>query len=133
MDVVSVYVEVEINPTESEEKVRQAVENIFGKLVTQTQSLGRVIMLRGRAEGIEVLTKLCNLLRRQRIRAAARKEFFQGMSGKTVDFCLNKQVAFAGHVSFSKESGESPLGPIRVRIETENPRELIDWLAPRVT
>jgi predicted RNA binding protein with dsRBD fold (UPF0201 family) len=26
---------------------------------------------------------------------------------------------------------ESPLGPIRVKIKCENPRQLIDWLAPR--
>lgn len=30
MDEVSVHVEAEINPTESEEKVKRAVENVFG-------------------------------------------------------------------------------------------------------
>jgi predicted RNA binding protein with dsRBD fold (UPF0201 family) len=29
--------------------------------------------------------------------------------------------------------GESPLGPLRIMIECENPRQLIDWLAPRTT
>jgi hypothetical protein len=46
---------------------------------------------------------------------------------------LNKQVAFAGHVSFSKEVAESPLGPIKVKIESENPRDLIDWLTPKTS
>jgi predicted RNA binding protein with dsRBD fold (UPF0201 family) len=57
--------------------------------------------------------------------------FFGGIRGKTISFCLNKQVAFAGHVSFSEEVAESPLGPIRVTIESENPSQLIDWLASR--
>ena len=44
-------------------------------------------------------------------------------------FFLNKQAAYAGHVSFSAPDGESPLGPIQVVLETENPEQLIDWLA----
>ena len=32
MDDVTVHVEVEINPTETEDKVKQAVENMFGPM-----------------------------------------------------------------------------------------------------
>jgi predicted RNA binding protein with dsRBD fold (UPF0201 family) len=131
MDEVSLNVEVEIHPTESEEKVKRAVENIFGEISMQIKPLSRGSLLIAEAKGLESLTKLYNLLRRERIRDAARGIFYDGMRGKTVSFCLNKQVAFAGHVSFSKETAESPLGPIKVRIECENPRELIDWLAPK--
>ena len=35
MDRISVHVETEIGPTESEEKVRKAVENIFGGVPMQ--------------------------------------------------------------------------------------------------
>jgi len=79
------------------------------------------------------LTKLYNLLRRERIRDAARAVLFGGMSERTIVFYLNKQVAYVGHVSFSQPVGESPLGPIRVEIECDNPREIIDWLAPKTT
>ena len=41
---------------------------------------------------------------------------------------LNKQVAFAGHISFSAPEGESPLGPIRLSIEAQDPVDVIDWL-----
>jgi predicted RNA binding protein with dsRBD fold (UPF0201 family) len=57
--------------------------------------------------------------------------FYEGLEGNAVNFCLNKQVAFAGHVSFSKEVAESPLGEIRIKIGCDSPRQLIDWLAPR--
>lgn len=131
MDKVSVYVEAEINPTESEEKVKRAVENIFGNIQFKTQPLYKGSLLTAEAKGLEALTKLYNLLRRERIRDAARGVLFNGLSGKTISFCLNKQVAYAGHVSFSEETAESPLGPIKVKIECDNPRELIDWLAPK--
>ncbi len=131
MDEIKVHVEVEINPTESEEKVKIAVENIFGNIPMQIKHLHKGKLLVTEAEGMEALTKLYNLLRRERIRDAARRTLFEGLNGKTISFCLNKQVAYAGHVSFSKEVAESPLGPIKVTIECENPRELIDWLAPK--
>jgi len=128
---VSVYVEVEINPTESEDKVKKAVENVFGSILMQIKPLHKGSLLVAEAEGLEALTPLGNLLRRERIRNAARRVLFEGLNGNVISFCLNKQVAYAGHLSFSKAVAESPLGPIRVRIECENPRELVDWLAPR--
>jgi predicted RNA binding protein with dsRBD fold (UPF0201 family) len=131
MDEVTVYIEAEINPTESEEKVKRAVENIFGDVQTKIQPLHKGALLIAEAKGLEALTKLYNLLRRERIRDAARGALFEGLSGKTISFCLNKQVAYAGHVSFSREVAESPLGPIKVKIEYEDPKSLIDWLAPK--
>jgi len=131
MDEVSVHVEVEINPTESEDKVKEAVENMFGNVPVQIKPLHKGSLMVAKVEGLQVLTKLQNLLRRERIRSAARAVLFEGLKGNVISFCLNKQVAYAGHVSFSKELAESPLGPIRVRIECKDPRELINWLAPK--
>jgi predicted RNA binding protein with dsRBD fold (UPF0201 family) len=131
MDEVKIYIQVEVNPTESEEKVKRAVENVFGNIQTKVQPINKGSLLTADIQSLESLTKLYNLLRRERIRDAARRALYEGLTGKTINFCLNKEVAFAGHVSFSKEVAESPLGPIRVKIECENPRELIDWLAPK--
>jgi predicted RNA binding protein with dsRBD fold (UPF0201 family) len=128
MDDVTVRVETEVNPTEDEEKVKMALANVFGALsvVAKPSNVGNLLV--GEARGREALDNFRNLLRRERVRNAARRVLFAGIRGKTISFFLNKQVAFAGHVSFSQETGESSLGPIRVVIECENPRELIDWL-----
>jgi len=131
MDKITVRVEVKVNPTEDLEKVKQAVENIFGKVEYELKPLHRGSLLIAKTRGSSGLTKLYNLLRRERIRAAARSVLFEGVNGKTITFYLNKQVAYVGHVSFSKPVAESPLGPIKVQIECEDPRELIEWLAPK--
>jgi uncharacterized protein len=68
------------------------------------------------------------ILQRDRIRAAARSVLRRSVDGNRIVFFLNKQAAHAGHVSFSAPEGESPLGPIQVTVETENPEKLIDWL-----
>jgi predicted RNA binding protein with dsRBD fold (UPF0201 family) len=128
MDEISVQIEAEINPTESGEKVKKAIQNIFGNVETKVQSIYKGGLLTAETRGLEALTGFHNLLRRERIRSAARAIFYRGLSGETITFYLNKQVAFAGHLSFSKEVGESPLGPIKVKIMCENPKELINWL-----
>ncbi len=133
MDKISVQAEADINPTENEDKVKRALENMFGSLELdfKDQKQGRLLI--GKGKGVEALTKLYNLLRRERIRDAARAILYDGLSGKSIVFYLNKQVAYVGHVSFSNPVGESPLGPIRVEIQSDDPRELIEWLAPRTT
>ena len=52
----------------------------------------------------------------------------RSVDGNRIVFFLNKQAAYAGHVSFSAPDGESPLGPIQVIVETENPEHVINWL-----
>jgi len=128
MERVTLHVEADVNPTESEEKVRLAIENVFGAVETKAEPVYRRVKISATGKGSEALTKLYNLLRREHIRAAARKVLVTGIDRNTIRFCLNKQVAYAGHVSFCQEEAESPLGPIRVKIECENPRWLIDWL-----
>jgi predicted RNA binding protein with dsRBD fold (UPF0201 family) len=128
MDDVTVQVEAEINPTETEQKVKQAIENMFGLMNMQTKPLRKGSLLSAEAKGQEALSKLRNLLQREHIRAAARTVLVHGLEAKSLNFSLNKQVAFGGHVSFSTEPNESPLGPIKVKIETENPRRIIEYL-----
>jgi predicted RNA binding protein with dsRBD fold (UPF0201 family) len=133
MDMITVRVETEINPTETEEKVEKAVSNIFNDASAEVRQSYKRSILYATAEGCESLIKLRNLLSSDRIRDAARKVFFRGLRGNTIQFCLNKQVAFVGHISFSGETGESPLGPIKVTIESDDPQQLIDWVASRTT
>jgi predicted RNA binding protein with dsRBD fold (UPF0201 family) len=131
MEQVTVRLETEINSTESEDKVKTAVNNIFSNLsiAIEPSAIGNI--LNAKADGHEAIVKFRNLLRNDRIRDAARKVLFRSISGNTINFCLNKQVAFAGHVSFCEENAESPLGPIKITIETNNSRELIEWLAEK--
>lgn len=128
MEQITVRVEAEINPTEAEDKVKVAVANMFGHMPTTTEpsQIGSVLV--GEALGRAALENFRNVLRRDRVRNAARKILFAGLRGNSIVFFLNKQVAFAGHVSFSQAEAESPLGPISVVVNCENPRELIGWL-----
>ncbi len=131
MEQVSVYVETEINPTEDESKVKSAVNNVLSNSVMSFEPAQKGKTLIAKAQGQDALIKFRNILRNDRVRDAARKMLFKSTHGNRIEFCLNKQVAFAAHVSFCEENCESPLSPIKVIIETEQPQQLIVWLVEK--
>jgi len=112
-----------LNPTEDEEKVVKSILSIFKVKVNVMQN--EII---GCSEDINSLEKLKRMIRQRRIRSAARAVMRGGIRGNIVEFYLHKQAAYAGKVSFSNAEGESPLGPIRVTIKTDDPNKLINWL-----
>jgi predicted RNA binding protein with dsRBD fold (UPF0201 family) len=128
---VTVFVETEIYPTESEENVKTAVTNFLDNATLTVKPAAKGSTLTAVAKGEASLIKLRNMLHNDRIRDAARRILFKSIRGNMISFCLNKQVAFAGHISFSEATGESPLGPLRVNIETDNTELLIGWLAEK--
>jgi predicted RNA binding protein with dsRBD fold (UPF0201 family) len=128
---VTVFVETEIYPTESEENVKASVTSFLDNAAITVKPSAKGSTLYAIAKGQESLIKFRNMLHNDRIRDAARRFLFKSIRGNMISFCLNKQVAFAGHISFSEQIAESPLGPIRVNIETDNTEQLIDWLAEK--
>jgi predicted RNA binding protein with dsRBD fold (UPF0201 family) len=128
---VTVFVETEIYPTENEENVKASITSFLDNAAITVKPAAKGSTLTAIAKGQESLIKLRNMLCNDRIRDAARRFLFKSIRGNMISFCLNKQVAFAGHISFSEQTAESPLGPIRVNIETENTEQLIDWLAEK--
>lgn len=131
MNRITIRVEADINPTEDPNRVKRSIENIIGNAEFDIRPQKRGSLMVAKTKGTEGLTKFQNLLRRERIRNAARAVLFQGLSEKSIIFYLNKQVAYVGHLSFSQPTAESPLGPIKVQIHCDKPREIIEWLAPR--
>ena len=128
---VTAFVETEVNHTEDENKVQTAVNNVLGNALITLKASQTGSTLTAEAKGLDSLIKLRNILRNDRVRDAARRILFKSIRGNEIRFFLNKQVAFAGHISFSEETAESPLGPIRFVIETNDPVQLVEWLAEK--
>jgi len=80
------------------------------------------------SDDIACLEKLRLILQRDRIRAAAGAVLRRSVEGNRIRVFLNKQVAYAGHVSFCQPEGESPLGPIIILIEADDPFYVVNWL-----
>ena len=117
-----------MRPTEDPERVKKALSNLFSGDVETKGEVDDYGSARLVGQGPGCLERFRMILQRDRIRAAARAQLFRGLEENRITVYLNKQVATAGHVSFSAAEGESPLGPIRLTIESKEPVEVIDWL-----
>jgi predicted RNA binding protein with dsRBD fold (UPF0201 family) len=129
MDPITVSIATEIKPTENQERVKRAIMNIFGNIQPKIDIDHESRIMKVQLIGEESLLRFKDMLRLDQIRDAARKALSKGISEKTIIFYLNKQVAFVNHISFSEELAESPLGPIRVQINCDKPKALVNWLA----
>ena len=127
LEEVTIIVKSDILPTEDESKVERAVRNIFPLIeVHLEENNGRKI--KGYGKGLKILSELRNLLKRNRIRAAARSIMLNSISASSMTIALNKQAAYAGHISFTTDPNESPLGPLFLTIQSSNLQVVIDWL-----
>ena len=57
-----------------------------------------------------------------------RRNLEKNTQADTTWFYLNKQAAFVEKIVICEEANESPLGPIKVILQSSNIDELIDWL-----
>ncbi|UCH37309.1 MAG: hypothetical protein JSV76_06440 [Candidatus Bathyarchaeota archaeon] len=128
MNGVNVVITVKIFPTESVEKVQQAVQNLFPTVTEKFQSQQLESHLHIEVNGESGLTLIFARLREQRILAAARRVFRRGLAEKSVLFYLNKQAALANRISFCEPMDELSLGSIKVQIFCDDPEGIIDWL-----
>ncbi len=88
--------------------------------------------LRIASEDRGCLGRIHDQLRDRHVRSAARRLMLkQGRLENGLRLLFNRQAAFVGVVSLCSDGLESPLGPIIMEIESQDPDQLIDWLAPR--
>jgi predicted RNA binding protein with dsRBD fold (UPF0201 family) len=124
---VELKVEAPVNPSEDPQKVIDAIESVIGRCSPEFRYGSRVV---GRATGIEPLSLLYEQVRSRSAMGVLRRMLLDNRAGDSTWFLLNKQAATAGIAAVIEEEPESPLGPIRVTISSEELDTLIDWLVP---
>jgi len=128
MEKTKIRVEAIVNPTEDEGKVSEAIRRIFPSIILSFEQHFNYGRLTGTYEGREGLATMRMLIRARRIRAAARAFLKRHKTNNILSFLLNKHAASAGRVSFCEDESETPLGGIRIVIESGDVDELIEWL-----
>ncbi|MEM0026327.1 MAG: RNA-binding domain-containing protein [Ignisphaera sp.] len=129
-----IRIEAEVRPTEDLNKVIKAIKNIFNFRNIKVEELGnerKLIIIE--ENNVEALTKLRDILRRQRILDTARNILLKNYKGNVIEVKLNKQAAYQGIVSFVDSDNESPLGPINMVISSDKIELIIDWLTPKTS
>src|SRR6056297_492794 len=132
--MIELEVETEVRPTESEEKIREALETLypFSRYTRTDPDYRNVYRIKAKGEGAETLKNLFEQVRRQRIVQTLRNQILSIMdlNNNEVEFMVNKQALTRGKISLCTMARESPLGPVHIRISGNDIEEIIDYLFP---
>ena len=120
--MTAIRISCRINPTESPKKVRKALTNLFGDI----EFMEAEDMFTAELEDYLSLRELRVRIAQDKIRTTMSNVLTRWTDGGRLSFGLNRQAAFAGHVSLTLEN-EDPLGPIQVLVEGDV-EELVTFL-----
>ena len=115
-----------INPSEDIDKIRTAVSNV---LIDMNERIAGNSVI-ANSNNYESLSKIYEIVRAKNITKAYRRNLRQNIVDDSTWFYLNKQAAFADVIALCDEDDLSPLGPIKIVLQSKNIRDVIDWLVP---
>ncbi len=128
---VKVRVEAWLNPSEDASKVMRAVMNVLGGRRTgEVTERVEDRLITVEAAGAQSLLALREQARYRRVMAVLRRLLLENRVGNRTHVYINKQAAYVGLISFVESEEESPLGPIVLRLESDDLDSLIEWLVP---
>ena len=112
-----------VNPSENISKIKKAILNIL--LDAQIEITNDIVTA---TANIDSLSKIHEVISSRNTQKAYRRHLDRNLMDDSTWFYLNKQAAYANTVALCSESDESPLGPIKIILNSKNIEQLIDWL-----
>ena len=113
-----------INPSEDPKKVKQAITNILFDVDVEINKES----LKATSTNLESLEKIYEAIHSHRSKNAYRRQLNQNLRDDSSWFYLNKQAAFVNTIALCSESEDSPLGPIKIVLNSKNIDIIIEWL-----
>jgi len=115
-----------INPSEDIDKIRTAVSNVL--IDMDEKIVGNSLI--ANSNNYESLSKIYEIIRAKNIKKVYRRNLRLNIVDDSTWFYLNKQAAFANVIALCDEDNQSPLGPIKIVLQSKNIRDVIDWFVP---
>jgi predicted RNA binding protein with dsRBD fold (UPF0201 family) len=116
-----------VAPSEDPLKVLTAMQWILGGDCDYSLARSRT-SIRLLSNSPRCLQRLHDQLRDRHVRDAARRLMLRLLDGSKLTIMLNRQAATAEVVALCTSATESPLGPLTMEVESDDPQQLIDWL-----
>ena len=113
-----------INPSEDIDKIRTAVSNVL--IDMDEKIVGNSLI--ANSNNYESLTKIYETIRGNNSQNTYRRHLRANTDKNSTWFYLNKQAAFVDVIAICNEADESPLGPIKIVLHSENIEDVIEWL-----
>ena len=113
-----------VNPSESIEKIEQAISNIFPYSIINNNDFS----ISAQSKELRSFEKIYQFIHNNNLQKIYLRSLEDNLRDDTTWFYLNKQAAFVEQIAICEESNESPLGPIKVILTSSNIDAIIDWI-----
>ena len=113
-----------IKPSEDPKKVEQAVSNV---LVDMDVNINKNT-LKATSRNLASLSRISETIKARKTQNVYRRQLNQNLVEDSTWFYLNKQAAFANTVALCSEAEESPMGPIKIILNSNDIERVIEWL-----
>ena len=114
----------DIQPSEDPEKIKNALSNILPdskiKIEDKTAKFS--------ANNLESLGRIFETIHSRKSQRAYLRHMKRNLNDDSTWFYLNKQAAYANSVALCDEADESPLGPIKIILRSNQIEQVMDWL-----
>ena len=111
--------------SEDSDKVIQAVSNIFPHSTINNE----IFLIKAQSNELRSLEKIYKSIIFTQSQKSYMRNLENNLDGNTTWFLLNKQAAFVDQVVICDKAEESPLGPIKVILNSSNIDGIIDWIS----
>jgi predicted RNA binding protein with dsRBD fold (UPF0201 family) len=114
-----------VNLSEDPKKVEQAISNIFPHSTIKNENFS----IKAQSNELRSLEKIYESIVSTQSQKSYTRNLENNLDGNSTWFFLNKQAAFVDQVAICDEAEESPLGPIKVILNSSNIDGIIDWIS----
>ena len=114
-----------VNLSEDPDKVIQAISNIFPHSNIKNENFS----IKAQSNELRSLEKIYEFIISTQSQKSYTRNLENNLDGNSTWFFLNKQAAFVDQVAICDEAEESPLGPIKVILNSSNIDGIIDWIS----
>jgi len=114
-----------VNLSEDPDKIIQAISNIF----PHSSIKNEIFLIKAQSNELRSLEKIYESIISTQSQKSYTRNLENNLEGNITWFFLNKQAAFVDQVAICDEAEESPLGPIKVILNSSNIDGIIDWIS----
>ncbi|MHA1687254.1 MAG: RNA-binding domain-containing protein [Candidatus Heimdallarchaeaceae archaeon] len=129
---ITISIKIPLFPTETKEKVLKCFERLLGSIpkVSEIEEHSTLYLVADNVP-IKKLEKIFNLIREQQILDTVRNCADIDYSTNSLIFYLHKQALYSGKIAIITSDTTSPLGQVELHIRNKDPKEILDWIAPK--
>ncbi|HET9773726.1 MAG TPA: RNA-binding domain-containing protein [Nitrososphaeraceae archaeon] len=126
---LEIQISSSINASEDPSKVLDVINLIIGEVGIEYRKYGNNLVI-GKSNNYKVLNSIYEQVRNRSVISVLRRLLLSHLQENVTWFYVNKQAATKRIIVLVDNEEESPLGPIKISIKSENILNVIGWLCP---